>query len=30
MQKRFESKQMMETAGIPSTRWFDAATLPQK
>jgi formate dehydrogenase major subunit len=30
MQSRFESKQMMETAGIPSTRWFDATMLPQK
>jgi len=30
MQARFESKQMMETPGIPSTRWFDATTLPQK
>ncbi|MGE0724620.1 MAG: formate dehydrogenase subunit alpha [Alphaproteobacteria bacterium] len=29
MQSRFESKQMMETAGIPSTRWFDAALLPK-
>jgi formate dehydrogenase major subunit len=26
MQSRFASKQMMETPGIPSTRWFDAAT----
>ncbi len=26
---RFASKQMMETPGIPSTRWFDAATLPK-
>jgi formate dehydrogenase major subunit len=30
MQSRFESKQMMETSGIPSTRWFDATLLPQK
>jgi formate dehydrogenase major subunit len=30
MLSRFESKQMMETAGIPSTRWFDATLLPQK
>src|SRR5688572_9343877 len=29
MLSRFESKQMMETPGIPSTRWFDAATLPK-
>ena len=29
MQARFDSKQIMETAGIPSTRWFDAATLPK-
>ncbi|MEA2997526.1 MAG: formate dehydrogenase major subunit, partial [Alphaproteobacteria bacterium] len=29
MQKRFESKQNMETPGIPSTRWFDAALLPK-
>jgi len=27
MLSRFESKQMMETPGIPSTRWFDAAML---
>jgi formate dehydrogenase major subunit len=27
MLSRFESKQMMEAPGIPSTRWFDAATL---
>src|SRR3979411_335538 len=26
---RFDSKQMMETPGIPSTRWFDAAMLPK-
>ena len=26
---RFESKQMMETPGIPLTRWFDAALLPK-
>src|SRR6187401_1815903 len=30
MLKRFESKQMMETSGIPSTRWFDGTMLPQK
>jgi len=29
MLSRFESKQMMEAPGIPSTRWFDAATLPK-
>jgi formate dehydrogenase major subunit len=29
MQSRFESKQFMETPGIPSTRWFDAAMLPK-
>ena len=29
MQSRFESKQMMEAPGIPSTRWFDAVTLPR-
>jgi formate dehydrogenase major subunit len=29
MQARFDSKQIMETAGIPSTRWFDAAMLPK-
>jgi formate dehydrogenase major subunit len=29
MQARFESKQVMEMAGIPSTRWFDAAMLPK-
>jgi len=26
---RFDSKQIMEAPGIPSTRWFDAATLPK-
>jgi formate dehydrogenase major subunit len=26
---RFESKAMMEAAGIPSTRWFDASMLPK-
>jgi formate dehydrogenase major subunit len=26
---RFPSKQIMETPGIPSTRWHDAATLPK-
>jgi formate dehydrogenase major subunit len=29
MLSRFESKQVMETAGIPSTRWFDATLLPK-
>jgi formate dehydrogenase major subunit len=29
MLSRFDSKQMMETPGIPSTRWFDAAMLPK-
>ncbi len=29
MQARFDSKQIMETSGIPSTRWFDAAMLPK-
>src|SRR6516165_6212390 len=28
MLSRFDSKQIMETAGIPSTRWFDATLLP--
>src|SRR4029078_9800079 len=28
-QSRFESKEMMETPGIPATRWFDAAMLPK-
>jgi formate dehydrogenase major subunit len=27
--KRFESKKMMETPGIPLTRWFDAVLLPK-
>jgi formate dehydrogenase major subunit len=26
---RFDDKKIMETAGIPLTRWFDAAILPQ-
>src|SRR3954464_12015976 len=30
MLSRFESKQMMETSGIPSTRWFDATLLPKE
>ena len=29
VQSRFESKRMMEMPGIPSTRWFDAVTLPK-
>ncbi len=29
MLSRFDSKQMMETPGIPSTRWFDAVMLPK-
>src|SRR5437868_13278417 len=29
MQSRFPSKTLMETPGIPSTRWFDAALLPK-
>jgi formate dehydrogenase major subunit len=29
MLSRFDSKQVMETAGIPSTRWFDASMLPK-
>src|ERR1700716_1855207 len=29
MLSRFDSKQMMETPGIPSTRWFDATMLPK-
>jgi formate dehydrogenase major subunit len=29
LQSRFASKQMMETPGIPSTRWFDATLLPK-
>ncbi|MBW8271125.1 formate dehydrogenase subunit alpha [Caldovatus aquaticus] len=29
MLARFESKQMMETPGIPSTRYFDAVLLPK-
>jgi formate dehydrogenase major subunit len=28
MVARFDSKQMMETPGIPTTRYFDAATMP--
>jgi formate dehydrogenase major subunit len=29
MRSRFDSKEIMETAGIPSTRWFDATMLPR-
>ena len=29
MLSRFDSKQMMEAPGIPSTRWFDATMLPK-
>jgi formate dehydrogenase major subunit len=29
MQARFASKRLMETPGIPSTRWFDATLLPK-
>jgi formate dehydrogenase major subunit len=29
LQSRFDSKKMMETPGIPLTRWFDAALLPK-
>jgi formate dehydrogenase major subunit len=29
MLSRFDSKQMMEAPGIPSTRWFDATLLPK-
>ncbi|HEY5130550.1 MAG TPA: molybdopterin-dependent oxidoreductase, partial [Bradyrhizobium sp.] len=29
LKARFESKTMMETPGIPLTRWFDAAILPK-
>ena len=28
--KRFASKKLMETPGIPSTRWFDATMLPKE
>lgn len=28
MLARFQSKELMETPGIPSTRWFDAVNLP--
>ncbi len=30
MQSRFASKKMMESSGIPSTRWFDATLLPKE
>jgi len=30
MLSRFESKKMMESPGIPSTRWFDATLLPKQ
>jgi formate dehydrogenase major subunit len=29
LQSRFDSKAIMETPGIPSTRWFDATLLPK-
>ena len=29
LQSRFDSKKIMETSGIPLTRWFDAVTLPK-
>ena len=29
LQSRFDSKAIMETSGIPLTRWFDAALLPK-
>ena len=29
LQSRFDSKKMMETPGIPLTRWFDAVSLPK-
>ena len=29
LQSRFESKKIMETPGIPLTRWFDAVLLPK-
>jgi formate dehydrogenase major subunit len=29
LQSRFDSKAIMETSGIPLTRWFDAVLLPQ-
>ncbi|MDJ0390449.1 formate dehydrogenase subunit alpha [Roseomonas sp. E05] len=30
MQARFASKDMMQTPGIPTTRWFDAVLLPKE
>jgi formate dehydrogenase major subunit len=30
LRARFDSKQIMETAGIPSTRWYEAATAPKE
>jgi formate dehydrogenase major subunit len=29
MKSRFPTKTLMETPGIPSTRWFDATLLPK-
>src|SRR5260370_22975504 len=29
LKSRFDSKQFMETPGIPLTRWFEAVTLPK-
>src|SRR3978361_2495463 len=29
MQWRFDSRNILETPGIPLTRWFDAVTLPK-
>ena len=29
MSSRFPNKKLMETPGIPSTRWFDATLLPK-
>ena len=29
LQSRFDSKKIMETSGIPLTRWFDAVLLPK-
>jgi len=30
LQSRFESKQIMETPGVPISRWFDAVLLPKE
>jgi len=30
LQSRFDSKKIMETSGIPLTRWFDATILPKE